>query len=260
MTEPTVIPRALTLAREASRLGRDEFVRLSQITWALRSEIRKTPSDLLVRWALADALLRAGESEEAQEHLAAAFTLRHGAPINWQAKLLGTLVDGGLLSQAQTLARDLMERPGSTVIPLLIRNLTNLAMRSGALDLLERCANLAPVEEVRWARDVVRVLNEQNLVDCFSQHQHAIEVVVGHHTTLFTSEVLFDVAGQARILVVRHTDCDPEALPELREQMFTILEQIHREHCHEPCRWIGVLDTVLRGPLIGEAPEDVVAA
>ncbi|HEY0139085.1 MAG TPA: hypothetical protein VGB85_33590, partial [Nannocystis sp.] len=251
--------KIVQLTEDYAALTRDDRPRFEQILWAIQGEQRRLPGEFGFRVPVAMVLLGGGYRERAIEHVKGSLKgLKSGTMRTFLVLILiEQLTALGMFSDANRLLVMLLGvgLPESELVKLQHHALS-LALRSGSVELLHRCAQAAhgPNDS---AKLILERLQQHGLLEWLSRQQRALEAVLGPVTTHFTHAVLTDDTGAKRFVLTYHTCTPTPDLRALNQRVFDALHDLYEVHPRGPAAFLGHIVIDVRGPLIAEtAPVD----
>lgn len=244
------------LTEEYATLTRDDRARYEQILWGLLGEQRRVPEEFGFHVPVAMVLLGGGYRERAVSQVESCLAALRGG--NMRSFLVLILIRHltalGMFADANRLwvkiqAAGLPEQE-------LIKSwyhAHDLALRSGSLELLHRCAESA-VGPSDTSRLILDLLRRHNLLEWLPRQQRALEAVLGPLTTGFMTAVLTDDTGAKRIHMTYNTCVPTPDLRALRRRVFDALHDLYEAHPRGPAAFLGHMLIDVRGPYFAEVP------
>lgn len=269
---PLPISKVNTYMEQIHGLSRDDGPMLARIIWRLRHETaRGTQSDDL-KWALVDALARAGLAEEARRILAPLVTrvIEQAGGAEDRIGLLqfedmfNATAMTGILGHTETslkLAQALVGLSPRSLPPGLMhvmeRQCVAAAIHAGNVDFLQVCARFFKIDDkVNEAEQFLSWLAYLQLLPTFSAQQQALCALLDDVTSFFIADTLVDPEGGARLALNYFTKPDVD-LEKLDQEVTEVLEAVYSHHPEGAAFTLGRLIVTVQGPLIALPPGDV---
>lgn len=244
--------KVVQLTKEYAKLTRDDRTRYEQILWAMQGELRRLPSEFGFHVPVAMMLLGGGARERAREHVQLCLDgLKRATMQPFLVNILiGQLTALGMFEDAnRLLLLQLQLNLPDELRARLHQHAFDLALRSGSVELLHRCAQAGhgPVPQARF---LLEHLQKLDLLAWLPRQQRALEPVLGPITTAFQTSILTDDSGSRRLHLAYCTSSPTPDLRALRERVFEVLHDTYETHPRGPAAWLGHLVVDVRGPYI----------
>jgi hypothetical protein len=246
--------KVVQLTEDYAKLTRDDRARYEQIVWALRGEMRRLPTEVGFNVPLVMMLLGGGQREQALEHAKICVAaLKKTTMLAFLVTILiGELTALGQFDDATTLLlAQLRAKLPDAELAKVHHKMLDLALRSGSVELLHRCAQ-AGVGPVPQAQKILERLRHGDLLEWLGKQQRALEPILGPVTTGFTVGLIVDEAGAVRIVLTYYTCAPTPNLRALGDRVFAALHDVYETHPRGPAAFLGYVVVDVRGPQFAE--------